>query len=342
MDLIDSSSGPNPFRCTCTQNFTQVNAYTKHQRSCTKGKKRLFSALSKAKDLLGSAKRSQVDSKRSGQSSSMQLHLPRVPPSSSDEIIDTEHSNARSTLSAAHPVWSANSSSQNASASASDAILGMETMEVDESGLLLAQQRSQHLGIPMPLRFRQYDDVLPQPPPSVPSGSAAQQREPNAPGNSTDTSTTTHASLRAPPFRTARNIFGLVRQFFSSTPPSHDPEDVVTLRDISSIPAVAAAEQNIPAEPQDFSFYPYPNQSSFELSHWYWNGSTQKSHQSFKELIDIVGCPGFDPDDVRSTSWNNINSQLGASVHDEERDEWEDEDAGWQRTQVTINVPFLG
>jgi hypothetical protein len=111
----------------------------------------------------------------------------------------------------------------------------------------------------------------------------------------------------------------------------------VTLRDISSITAVAAAEPDIPAEPQDSSFYPYPNRSSFELGHWYWNGSAQKSHQSFKQLIDIVGRPGFDPDDVRSTSWNNINSQLGASVHDEERDEWADEDAGWQRMQVTID-----
>ncbi|KAG1776439.1 hypothetical protein EV702DRAFT_1198130 [Suillus placidus] len=244
----------------------------------------------------------------------MRFHLPRVPSSSSDEIIDAEHSNVCSTLLAAHPASSADSSSQNASASASDAILGMATME--------------------------YDNVLPQPPPSVPSGSAAQQQELNAPGNSTDTSTTTCTSLRVPPFRTARNIFGLVRQFFSSTPPSHDPEDVVMLRDISSIPTIAAAELDIPTEPQDFSFYPYPNQSSFELGHWYWNGSVQKSHQSFKQLIDIVGRPGFDPDDVRSTPWNNINLQLGASVHDEERDEWEDEDAGWQRTQVTIDVPF--
>ncbi|KAG2346750.1 hypothetical protein BDR05DRAFT_974360 [Suillus weaverae] len=161
----------------------------------------------------------------------------------------------------------------------------------------------------MPLRYRQYDNVLLQPPPS---------QELNAPGNSTDTSTTT-----------PRNIFGLVRQFFSSTPPSHDLEDVVMLQDISSIPTVAAAELDIPTEPQDFSFYPYPNQSSFELGHWYWNGSVQKSHQSFKQLINIVGRPGFDPDDVQS-----------ASVHDEERDEWEDEDAGWQRTQVTINIPF--
>ncbi|KAG2757849.1 hypothetical protein P692DRAFT_20711087, partial [Suillus brevipes Sb2] len=55
--MAGSPSIPTPFRCTCTREFTQESAYTKHQRSCTRGKKRLFSALSRAKDRLGSAKR---------------------------------------------------------------------------------------------------------------------------------------------------------------------------------------------------------------------------------------------------------------------------------------------
>ncbi|KAG2747868.1 hypothetical protein P692DRAFT_20735936, partial [Suillus brevipes Sb2] len=53
MDLANSSSSRTPFRCTCMCEFTQENAYTKHQHSCMKGKKCLFSALSKAKVLLG-------------------------------------------------------------------------------------------------------------------------------------------------------------------------------------------------------------------------------------------------------------------------------------------------
>jgi hypothetical protein len=146
--------------------------------------------------------------------------------------------------------------------------------------------------------------------------------------------------LSAPPFRTARNVFGLVCQFFSSTPPSHDPEEVITLQDISVIPASTPAELSVPPEPRDISLYPYPNKSSFELGHWYWNGGVQKSHQSFKELIDIVGCLDFDPDDVRNTHWDKINSQLGTSAEDEEGEEWEDEDVGWRKTQVTIEVPF--
>jgi hypothetical protein len=345
MDLADSSSGPTPFRCTCTREFTQESAYTRHQRSCLKGKKRLFSALSKAKDLLGSAKRSRADNNSGRHSSSTQFDLPRGPSSSYDQVNETlnaESSNTRSAPAAMHPAQevSRDSSSHNAPASAPNAMLDTASMEIDDEGFSLAHRRSRRVGVPMPLRYRQYDDVLPQPPPSVPSSRAGQQAELNLPANSTDASTRARTSSPPPPFRTARNIFGLVRQFFSSTPPSHDPEEVVTLRDISSIPAITPAKSDIATEPRDNSFHPYPNQSSFELGHWYWNGSVQKSHQSFKELIDIVGCPDFDPDDVRSTQWNKINSQLGANVRDEEKDEWEDEDAGWHKTQVTIEVPF--
>ncbi|KAG1793757.1 hypothetical protein EV424DRAFT_1548255 [Suillus variegatus] len=91
--------------------------------------------------------------------------------------------------------------------------------------------------------------------------------------------------------------------------------------------------------PHNISFYPYPNESSFKLGHWYWNSSAQKSHQSFKELLNIVRCADYDPDDVRHMHWDKIDSQLGASVSNE-GEEWEDEDAGWHKTQVTIDIPF--
>src|SRR6267154_4366461 len=139
----------------------------------------------------------------------------------------------------------------------------------------------------MPLRYIQYEYVLPQPPPSVPSvpsSHTTQQPEFSPPTGSTDMSARARMSFRAPLFRTAMNVFGLVHQFFSSTPPSHDPEEAVTLQDISSIPTVTPA--NNFAESHDISFHPCPNRTSFELRDWYWNGNVQKSHQGFKELID--------------------------------------------------------
>ncbi|KAG0703605.1 hypothetical protein DFH29DRAFT_998432 [Suillus ampliporus] len=346
MDLAGSPSTPAPFRCTCTHQFTQESAYTKHQRSCTQGKKRLFSALSKAKDLLGSAKWSRVDGSSrpyaclSAASSSAQPHRPCDPSPSANQVNEGSvagPSNTGSTLLAMHPpkeVSCAAFSSLNTNLSAAP-------IEIDDDeGLSLAQRRSRRVGVPMPLRYRQYEDVLPQPPPSVPSDHTALPPDPNPLADPTDVSTGTRISFRAPPFCTARNVFGLVRHFFSSTPPSHDPEEALTLQDISSIPAVAPAEPDPPCAPHDLAFHPYPNRSSFELGHWYWNGSVQKSHQGFKELINIVGDSCFDPDDVWSTPWDRINSTLSASIHDKEEDEWEDEDAGWRKTQVTIEVPF--
>ncbi|KAG2105838.1 uncharacterized protein F5147DRAFT_775151 [Suillus discolor] len=130
----------------------------------------------------------------------------------------------------------------------------------------------------------------------------------------------------------ARNVFGLVHQFFSSTPPSHDPEEAAMFQDINSIPSVSPAELGSHAKPCN-SFHPYPNQTSFDLGHWYWNGSVQKSQESFKELLNIVGCPDFDPENVRLTHWDKINSQLGVTIDDEDGYEWQDDDA--DATQLT-------
>ncbi|KAG2054377.1 hypothetical protein BDR06DRAFT_982438 [Suillus hirtellus] len=266
MDWAGSSPTPTPFRCTCTRKFTQESAYTKHQGSCTKGKKQLFSALSKVKHLLGSTKQSRVNH-------SLNKHF--TGPS-------TAPSNA-------------------------------------------------HAHLPKD-SFPQYEDVLPQAPPSIPSGYAALAPELDAHANTMDSSTSTRASSQAPPFHTARNVFGLVHQFFSFTPPL-----LMTQKNRShskiSVPFWPWPQLNI-------SFSPYPNRSSFELGHWYWHGGMQKSQHSFKELIDIIGDPDFNPDDIQSMPWGRINSQLGVTVYNDKGEEWEDVDASWHKMQVSIKVPF--
>jgi len=101
-------------------------------------------------------------------------------------------------------------------------------------------------------------------------------------------------------------------------------------------------------------FYPFPNESSFLLSEWYWNGGVQKSQESFHKLLDIVGHPDFLPEDVRGTKWRKIDGILAKNefdgtnsrskmnnVKDDDGDaEWIDEDAGWKRTPISISVPF--
>jgi hypothetical protein len=150
----------------------------------------------------------------------------------------------------------------------------------------------------MPLQYRQCDDVLPQPLPSGPFSQTVQELELSSNANSINTSLGTTPLSLAPPFCTVRNVFGLVHQFFSSTPPSHDPEEVVMLQDISSIPADTPVELDVTVEPPDISYHPYPNRSSFELGHWYWNSGVQKSQQSFKELIVIIRSTDFHSNDV--------------------------------------------
>jgi hypothetical protein len=80
-------------------------------------------------------------------------------------------------------------------------------------------------------------------------------------------------------------------------------------------------------------YSPYPNRNAFLLGDWYWSTGVQKSQDNFKSLIDIVGDPSFSPADVRDVSWKDVNHKLA----DDERT---DSNAGWERTPVTISVPF--
>jgi hypothetical protein len=88
------------------------------------------------------------------------------------------------------------------------------------------------------------------------------------------------------------------------------------------------------------SFDPYPNQSSFLLGDWYWNHGAQKSQKSFKELLDIVSSSVFTPEDVKHTRWSAINKTLGLTHFDDGGEEWEDEDAGWRRSPIAIDILF--
>lgn len=145
--------------------------------------------------------------------------------------------------------------------------------------------------------------------------------------------------------RTLPNAFGLIRQYFSEKLPSHDPEEYVDLLQHSSDKPDLTTISRQHLHP-DSSFSPYPNQNSFLLGHWYWCYGSQKTRESFHELLSIVGNPDFRPGDVRRTNWNKIDVKLGANPFDgideaEKSEEgWMDEDAGWHSTPISISVPF--
>jgi len=215
-----------------------------------------------------------------------------------------------------------------------------------DENLSLAERRPRRLNRQLPLRFR---DIVPQAlplvPPEIPSNSMSISHSPSTSSTLGQKSSIHSLGLRVRRmFRTPRNIFGLCRQYFSEELPSHDPEEHITLQHLSDEATPVAVASLQPHETAN-TFLPYPNENSFLLGDWYWNRGIQKSLQSFRELLTIVGRREFHPEDVRHTKWDQINSQLASNDFDErsnieEGAEWTDEDAGWRKTPITISVPF--
>jgi hypothetical protein len=72
--------------CVCGRAFSLPQAYTFHQRSCQRTKKRLLGALEKAKDILQARKRRKVESVLPAQNLA-----PEAGPSS--QLVDVAHPN---------------------------------------------------------------------------------------------------------------------------------------------------------------------------------------------------------------------------------------------------------
>ena len=190
----------------------------------------------------------------------------------------------------------------------------------------LAARRERRQNRLLPKRFR---DILPQAQPSLPPQNLPSP--PAAPSGESQTALGhTLASATCKILCTPRNLFGLVRQYYAEKFPSVDPEEEVTLAQLSDYPEASPG----------VDFFPFPNKNSFRLGYWYWTGGVQKSVQSFKDLINIVGNADFHPDDVRQTKWDKINRVLGDNVEEGQEGEWVDDDAGWKTTPVKIQVPF--
>jgi hypothetical protein len=127
----------------------------------------------------------------------------------------------------------------------------------------------------------------------------------------------------------ARNSFGLFRQYRAISFPEHDPDNLTSDDLIDTAP-----------DSSSVTYHPYPTQSSFLLGEWYWNDGTKKSQSSFDNLLKIIGHPDFRPEDVARANWRHINAQLSGESRNE--DDWEDEqvDGSWIETPIKIKVPF--
>jgi hypothetical protein len=210
-----------------------------------------------------------------------------------------------------------------------DLYLHRQQFEIDGLDMSTTASRPRRLNRRLPKRFR---DLLPQAPPYLLPFTPATPATPSA-GSFVDVdlppqpqpSHDLHRSRR-----TERNVFGISRVYETTTGSSlYNPEDNLILTDFSDI--CPEDSTSVP------SLYPFPNQNSFLLGEWFWSDGVQKSQQSFKKLLNIVGDPNFKSSDIRNTRWDDINHILGSDHFDCERS---DDNTSWTNTAVTFTVPY--
>ncbi|TFK17414.1 hypothetical protein FA15DRAFT_661464 [Coprinopsis marcescibilis] len=168
-----------------------------------------------------------------------------------------------------------------------------------------------------------------------------------------------------------RNKFRLWRRYLARNAPTQDPEQLVQPSDLDD--AISASQESaVEAEAEDRAelmdkepqsnnessqkqedknglvikpLGPFPNASAFELANCYFKGCQDLSIMGFHDLLNVLRHPQFSLADAINPNWNNIISSFQhqekppQSSTDDGLDEWVD-NAGWQTTPITIQVPF--
>ncbi|KAF7985614.1 hypothetical protein HWV62_3931 [Athelia sp. TMB] len=228
-----------------------------------------------------------------------------------------------------------------------------------ESNLSIAARRPRRQ-VHLPARFI---DFVPHPLTDEVNRAASPPPSPSVPSSVSASVTTLDVIPTSipPHVDTVQNMYGLYRRFTGNKLPEHDPErtvDLAALTDGGLKPGSdgdseksagagrqAAAFFNTP-RPPGVSFYPFENENAFRIAELHYSDNASTSQKKFKDLRDIIGAPTFKPEDIRNTNWTKIHRILGHNVFDcdesqrDEKFEWEDVDAGWKKSPISIQVPF--
>ena len=168
----------------------------------------------------------------------------------------------------------------------------------------------------LPQRFQ---DVLPQPATSLPP-----------PSTEISSSSISSAQIQQENhFTSSCNSFGLFWRYAIDDLPLHDPGAQLSLDQLSNPTPFKPWSRSI-----QNPYSPYPNQSSFMLGDWFWNGGVQKSHSSLNTLIDIITHPNFNITGLWDVRWESVNADLAGDSDGE----WLD--AGWTCTPISLSVPY--
>ncbi|KIK18270.1 hypothetical protein PISMIDRAFT_14512 [Pisolithus microcarpus 441] len=168
----------------------------------------------------------------------------------------------------------------------------------------------------------------------VPQGNLASSCD-TPPAHAEELSSSLHSLLHKI-LKSQINKFSLFCAYDTDTLPSYNPEDPYSVDNACMVNSNPEMQDKVHTNP----YFPYPNEGVLRLGDWYWNQGAQKSRESFKQLIDIVGDSSFSPTVVAHTLWDAIDDQLGHNQFNGNQPEWLEEDRGWKCLLVTISVPF--
>ena len=355
--------------CLCGRSFDNAGAFTRHKKTCPRGKKRLANALSHAKESYRT-KRCRVEESEENASSSQAEGLEAVSHTATSRVSDSV-CNLVDTLQPTQtkgpsevPVSGVDEVWPGALSFASSDLILLEPSDVvqtEHDTLPLSIRRARRANQRLPKRFQ---DMLPEPPLPLPPQGVEVPFDvglPDSRPSTTVTSASTNqSSSQADPaaqsaripskpravLTTQRNSFGLFRVYDEDSVPSiNDPEDQ---SGADPLPTEVCMSQPFPSTMNPF--YPYPNESSWRLGDWYWNQGVQKSKDSFKKLVEIITSSDFRSEDLHHINWVAIDCQLGSlsAVHHSSQtgtivanlEECQAEDGWWMRKNITISIPF--
>ena len=306
--------------------FSVPQAYTCHTQSCPKTKKRLSCALGKAKEVWEPKKCRKME----------ELAQSEAVGCSSNQNVPTELPLNDTFLPAIY--LQVRFVAHSALSLVKGLYICQDYEDLDQP---LAERRSHQEHCQLP---KHYSNIAPEPPAALPPASSQVPSEStwvelDVSQNQFQGSLNCLSRARGI-LKSTCNAFGLFRQYHANQFPEHDPGENFSPDNLVDPPS------NISSSLPAHDYHPYPNQSSFLLGEWYWNGGEKKSQSGFQNLLKIVGHPEFCPEDVTGNNWRHIDAQLSGehceNSKDADLDSWEDkQDNGhWMKTPIKINVPF--
>ncbi|GBE78097.1 hypothetical protein SCP_0109790 [Sparassis crispa] len=144
--------------------------------------------------------------------------------------------------------------------------------------------------------------------------------------------------------RTAKNIFGLFREYQKL--PSHNPDDTTSLSDMAYVQPsnsdtahsrhALAVPSNPIAAMASSSFAPFANMSIFRLMNWMWSGSHIKSIDELDKLVNgVILAPDFHKEDLQGFDVKRETAKLDKAAQSTETVAQD----GWNEAEVEIEVP---